>query len=152
MIVFLIIFAFPIRFTISIIHENLNLEYCKKSDLPSENCGLQNFKKVMKFIFTSVHDINGSEILLDPFYKENLLLMGELAEAFQFTIHGLSNFHIDELLVSKDEHEDSFLIASKVFMPWINGSGDYRLNWKLGLFSFNANGEFYCEACIFEIL
>jgi hypothetical protein len=104
----------------------------------------------MKFMMESTHDINGSTVTFDPFYLEHLEVYK--AEVSDFIINGLSQNQFKGSFVLKNEHEDSFLIATKFFVTSLNGTADYKMNLNLGLFNFDANGDFYCEICeFFEI-
>jgi hypothetical protein len=127
----------------------IKLENCETHDLSSEACALENFEKVTKFVFGSIHEINSTEISFDPYFIEQLQIFGSEVEVFDISIGGLSNQKINGVYKSKNEYEDSFLIAANFLMPRLNGSGDYKLDWKLGVFYFNAKGEFNCETCKF---
>lgn len=90
------------------------------------------------------------ELCLDPFYQEHLSIdgiLGSEAEAFQYQLTGMSNFHIYGIFIAKDIYQDSFLIASKALIPRAVGIGNYKLKYNLGVFNFDANGVIYGELC-----
>lgn len=108
--------------------------------------------KVYELLFGSHHVINVTEFCMDPYYIDNLVVenaLTEESEVFQATLNGLSNHRIEGVFVMQNDYEDSFLIATKIYMPWMNSTGEYRFKCYFGIFSFDSSGEYYIEMCEF---
>jgi hypothetical protein len=128
--------------------KELNLKNCSTS--LRDTCAQENLKKVIGAVCESAFETNGTNVL-DPFYLEYMPVIGSEVEGFHFTADGFCQYHFDGAFITKNEHEDSFFAAMKLTVPFINGSGDYSLNYNLGVFHFKADGKFYCKTGNFQL-
>lgn len=132
--------------------EEISFENCEnhtKISNESGSCGFDNFEKMIQVIFKSTHNINGSEVSFDPYLMDHVELKQPKAEATNFVLNGLRNVKLTEFHMSKNEYDDSFFIASKILVPTLNNTGDYKMNLGIGIFHFDASGEYYSESCKF---
>lgn len=110
------------------------------------SCVTENYLKVINLTFLG----NGKQMRpIDELIvnDESVAVPKIGGNLTKFTVKGIANLIPKKLIIERFASSKSFMIGSANIHPRMIIDGNYKLDWKLGLFHFNANGKAQCDDC-----